>query len=198
MRIVIMADGKGMRWDNHLGIPKHFALVNGEKLISRTIRLLNAHECSHEFEVIVTSHDKRYEFAGSKRYEPLDNKYEIDRFTAELIQDDMCFLYGDTYYTEDTLNQILDTEVMDILFFGNRKSIVGIRIKKSEIFKEHLNRVKRLYLAGKIKQCAGWQVYQSFVGQGFETPIEIKEKFVLVDDRTTDVNFPCDYEALKL
>ena len=39
-KIVIMADGKGMRWNNYMGIPKHFAVVKGEELISRIIRLI--------------------------------------------------------------------------------------------------------------------------------------------------------------
>ena len=39
---------------------------------------------------------------------------------------------------------------------------------------------------------------RSFTGQSFENPIEIKEKFILVDDMTTDINSPCDYETIKI
>ena len=59
-KIVIMADGKGMRWANHMNIPKHFAIVRGERLIARTVRLLKYEDTNAE--IIVTSHDKRYEF----------------------------------------------------------------------------------------------------------------------------------------
>ena len=82
-----------------MGIPKHFAQVKGEELIARTVRILHG-EISG-VEIIVTSHDERYEFPGSRRYEPLNNIYEIDRFTRELITENMCFLYGDTFYTEE-------------------------------------------------------------------------------------------------
>ena len=81
-RIVIMADGKGIRWDSYMGIPKHLASVRGEKLISRTVRILR--ERTRTAEILVTSHDPRYEFEGSTRYEPMNNVYEIDRFTEEL------------------------------------------------------------------------------------------------------------------
>jgi len=41
MKYIIMADGKGTRWNNFNNIPKHFIEINGEKIIFRTVRLLN-------------------------------------------------------------------------------------------------------------------------------------------------------------
>ena len=32
MRFVIMADGKGSRWNNYMGIPKHLIEIDGESL----------------------------------------------------------------------------------------------------------------------------------------------------------------------
>ena len=40
MKYIIMADGKGTRWQNYNDIPKHFIEINGEKIIERTVRLL--------------------------------------------------------------------------------------------------------------------------------------------------------------
>lgn len=191
-----MADGKGMRWGNHMGIPKHLVSVGGEGLIKRTVNILNSMKSVYALELIVTSHDARYEFDGCKRHEPINNKYEIDRFTKELIEDDMCFLYGDTYYTEETINKILGARVEDILFFGNRKSIVAVKIRQSEIFKSHVDNVRRLYLLGELDRCVGWQVYQSFTGQAFDSPILLDRNFVFVDDRTRDINTPKDYEMI--
>ncbi len=195
MRFVIMADGKGSRWHNHLGIPKHFAEIKGEPLIKRTISLLSELKTS-DSEIIVTSHDKRYEFEGSRRHEPRNNKLEIDRFTEELITDDMCFLYGDTYYTRKALTEIIECEVEDIMFFGNEKSIVAIKIKDSELFSYHKERVKSLYIKGVIDKCVGWQVYQSFTSQAFNEKIDITEKFMRVDEKTGDINTPEDYEVI--
>lgn len=193
MRFVIMADGKGIRWNNHLGIPKHLAEVNGEPIISRTVRLLRD---LTDGEIIVTSHDERYEFKGSRRHEPLNNRLEIDRFTEELIEDDICFLYGDTYYTESALKTIICTKTEDMIFFGNSKSIVAVKVTDSELFRYHLNRVKQLYISGKLQKCKGWQVYQSFVGQSFEEKPRPGGKFVLLDETTTDINTPEEYTKL--
>lgn len=195
MKFVIMADGKGTRWGNYMGIPKHLAEVNGESIIGRTVRLLNELSDGGE-EIIITSHDSRYEFKGSRRHEPLDNKLEIDRFTAELIDDDTCFLYGDTYYTEEAMETILSEDVKDIKFFGNHKSIVAVKIKDSQLFRQHVEKVKEMYLAGKMKKCVGWQVYQSVTGQDFSKKAVPAEKFVLLGEETTDFNTPEEYREI--
>lgn len=194
MKYIIMADGKGTRWNNYLDKPKHLIEINGEILIQRTIRLLNKY--APDSKVIVTSHDKRYNFDGATRYEPKHNILEIDRFTEELIEDDICFLYGDTYYTENTLKKIINSKTDDILFFGNEKSIVAILIKNSKLFKYHVDNVRKLFLDNKIKACKGWHVYQSFLGLEFDKK-QIKEKYVVIDENTTDYNTPEEYEKVK-
>lgn len=190
-----MADGKGTRWANYMGIPKHLVEVNGEPIIARTVRLLNS-MTDGKAEVIITSHDKRYEFEGSKRHEPLNNNLEIDRFTEELIENDTCFLYGDTYYTESSLVEILETETDDIAFFGNSKSIVAVKIKDADLFEKHVKNVKKLFLEGKIEKCVGWQVYQSVTGQDFSKKAVLGEKFILLDSQTTDINTPEEYKEI--
>ena len=195
MKYIIMCDGKGTRWKNYKDIPKHFVKINGEPLIKRTVRQLNERE--NNCEIIITSHDKRYDIEGSTRYEPLNNVLVIDRFTEELIDDNICFLYGDTYYPDEVIDSIISEKASDILFFGNAKSIVGIKIKDGKLFKKHVSRVRKLFLDGKIKNCKGWQVYQSFVGLEFDKK-QIGEKFVLVNKDTIDFNTPKEYENSKL
>ncbi len=190
MRYIIMADGKGSRWQNYNQIPKHFIEVDGETIIGRCVRLLK--EGDPQAEVIITSHDSRYEIDGAKRYEPLNNNLEIDRFTEELIADDVCFLYGDTYYSEKAMAAIQNTPAEDILFFGNEKSIVAVKVKDGQLFKSHVDNVRKLFLEGKIEKCIGWQVYQSFMGLPFGIK-KIDGKFLLLEDGTEDFNSPEDY-----
>lgn len=195
MKYIIMCDGKGKRWNNYKGIPKHFIQVHGEPLIKRIVRQLNRKD--GDADVIITSHDKRYDIEGALRYEPKNNVLEIDRFTDELIQDDICFLYGDTYYTDSTIDIILNTDPIDIVFFGNEERIVGIKIKDGKLFKKHVDKVRDLFLNKKIKDCKGWQVYQSFMNLEFDRKI-IDKKFVVVDKDTIDFNTLEDYENNKL
>lgn len=191
MKYIIMADGKGTRWNNYNDIPKHFIEVNGETLIGRCIRLI--HENDDSAQVIVTSHDKRYDLPGAERYEPLNNVLEIDRFTEELIADNVVFLYGDTYYSEEAMRTVTGTEADDILFFGNPRSIVAVKVKDGELFRSHVHNVRQLYLDGRIQKCIGWQVYQSFTGLPFGEK-QIGENFVVLEDGTKDYNSPEDLD----
>lgn len=190
MKYIIMADGKGTRWKNYQDIPKHFIKIKDETLIERTVRLLN--EGDETGQVIITSHDERYEISGATRYEPLNNNLEIDRFTEELIADEVCFLYGDTYYSEAAIKEIQSQNTDSVLFFGNEKSIVAVKVADGALFKHHVDRVRQLFLEGKIPKCIGWQVYQSLVGLPFMEK-RIRENFVLLKDDTEDFNSPEDY-----
>lgn len=190
MKYIIMADGKGTRWDNYNNIPKHLIEFNGETLLARTVRLLHTYDVGCE--VVITSHDSRYEVSGATRYEPKNNVLEIDRFTRELIADDICFLYGDTFYSEASIKAIVEERTADLLFFGNENSIVAVKVKDSEIFLNHVERVRNLFTQGKIRGCKGWHVYQSFQGLPFDQK-EIAEKYYYLRDETEDFNSPEDY-----
>ena len=190
MKYIIMADGKGTRWQNYNDIPKHFIEINGETLLARTVRLLKQGDPGCE--VIITSHDPRYEVEGATRYEPKNNHLEIDRFTEELIADNVCFLYGDTYYSEEAAETIIKTVADDILFFGNRRSIVAVKVADGELFRSHVDRVRQLFMEGKIEKCIGWQVYQSFMGLPFGGK-KIESKHIILEDSTEDFNSPEDY-----
>ncbi|MGN0457358.1 MAG: NTP transferase domain-containing protein [Eubacterium sp.] len=194
MKYIIMADGKGRRWNNFDNIPKHLIEINGETLLSRTVRLLN--EFNSDAEVIITSHDPRYEVEGARRYEPRNNMLEIDRFTEELIEDDICFLYGDTYYSEKAMETITTTEADDLMFFGNGKAIVAIKVKDASVFRYHVNRVRELFIKGEIRQCIGWQVYQSFLNLPFGEK-KIVDKYVFINDNTKDFNDPKDLDNCR-
>lgn len=194
-----MADGQGTRWNNYMGVPKHLALVDGEPVLGRTVRLLRevaAEAADQEPEIIITSHDERYEFEGATRHEPKNNIYEIDRFTTELVCDDMCFLYGDTVYDKEVLAEIAASDAEDILFYGNRKSVVAVRIGDAKLFRKHFERVRNLFIDGIIEKCKGWQIYQSVTGQDLREKPVIGEKFVLVDEHTTDINTPEEYRNI--
>ncbi len=190
MKYIIMADGKGTRWNNYHDIPKHLIEIGGETLLARTVRLLG--ENDPRAEIVITSHDPRYEVPGARRYEPQHNHLEIDRFTEELIADDECFLYGDTFYSEHVIQKIVQTPAEKLLFFGNERSIVAIKVADGALFRQHVDRVRELFLAGKIEKCIGWQVYQSFTGLPFGEK-KIAADYILIQDGTEDFNSPEDY-----
>jgi hypothetical protein len=187
---IIMANGRGSRWGNFTDRPKHLIQVDGESLLERSVRLLKMADpwCR----IIITSSDSRYEVSGATRHVPQENRLEIDRFTQELIQENTCFLYGDTYYTEQALRKIVQTAADSLLFFGNQQRILAVKVKNPELMRQHLQRVKELYLAGQISDCKGWQLYQSLEGLPFGQK-QLAGNFVYIADETRDFNFPDDY-----
>ena len=59
MIYIIMADGKGTRWNNYQNIPKHLIQIDGETLLARTTRLLKEYEPTCQ--VFITTNNTEYE-----------------------------------------------------------------------------------------------------------------------------------------
>lgn len=191
MKYVIMADGKGSRWNNYMGLTKHNIRIGGETLLERTVRLL--HEYDAAAEVIITSHNTQLHIDGAERYEPKNNVLEIDRFTAELIGDDMCFLYGDVYYSEEAIKTIVESVGAErLLFIGSHKSICAVLIKDGALFRSLYETIRSMYLDGRITECKGWQVYHLYAGLPLESR-EIGRGYLITDSFTRDFNSPDDY-----
>lgn len=193
MRYIIMADSAGKRWENYAGMDKHMVPVEGEPLLCRTVRQVT--EADHFSDIIITSHDQRLSVEGARIYSPENNRDPIDRFTEELISDDVCFLYGDTFYTDECIKMITEAKVKSLLFFGNRMSVVGIKILDGEVFREHFEKVRDMYRKGELKRCIGWQIYQSYAGLPFDDNV-IGADYVDVKDGALDINTPEDYREL--
>lgn len=194
MRYVIMANGKGRRWGHYNGVPKHLISFNGETLLARTVRLI--HEFDITGEVIISSANLAYEIEGAAIHVPLRSDREIDRFCYELIQDNVCFLYGDVFYTEKTMAQIVERSVKDILFFGTNKTIVAVKVRDGKLMRRYLDTLIGMVDDGALKDAKGWQLYHAVQ----EMPLDgyaISYGYVLIDDCTTDFNTPEEFEVFR-
>ncbi|WP_217134666.1 hypothetical protein [Leucobacter chinensis] len=187
-----MANGKGMRWGGHLGIPKHLITINGETLLHRITRQILERE--PDADVIISSSNPAYETEGARLHAPKVNELEIDRFAPELITDNVCFLYGDTCYQDSAVEKILSDTVDEIAFFGDPTSIVAVKSAAPQTLRYHLARVRELFLAGEITSCIGWQVYQSYESLPFSEK-QISHNFYRLDGETAGFNSPSDLEA---
>lgn len=189
MKYIIMADGKESRWNNFQGIHKWQIKVGHQTLLERTCGLLHSFDSSAT--IIITSHDPSLQIEGATRHEPAHNVLEVDRFTAELIAPDVCFLYGDCYYSEDALRQVIRTETDSVLFFGNKKKIFAVKVHDAALFAQHVQRVRQLFLNGQIRECIGWEVYHSLQGMQLENR-QIGMNYICIEDGTRDFNAPED------
>ena len=83
MKYIIMADGEGKRWNDHLGIPKHLVEIGGETLLERTTRLLRENGIQ---DYIITCSDERYSQYGPTMRQTVRD-CEIDRFEESIVDD---------------------------------------------------------------------------------------------------------------
>ena len=194
MKYIIMADGEGKRWNDHLGIPKHLVEIGGETLLERTTRLLRENGVQ---DYIITCSDERYSQYGLTMRQTVRD-CEIDRFEESIVDGPVCYLYGDTYYTDNAIKTIVNAKIKDYMFFGHRYEIFAIKITSPSIFFDAKKKVKELYQENIITRCIGWEVYRHLEHIPYDCHI-IKEdgKYCLIEDGTDDIDYPADYEAFK-
>lgn len=192
MRYVIMANGKGKRWNRYAGITKHHIPIANETILERTVRLVKQEDPAAE--IIISSADPSNEVAGATRHTPLKGEREIDRFCVELIVDDTCFLYGDTFYTPEAIATIAETPADPLLFFGQEHCIAGVKVADASVMLAHLRHLNALIDAGEIPDAKGWTLYHLSQGMPLQGK-SVAGGFVFLDDAVMDINSPADYQS---
>lgn len=191
MRYVIMANGRGRRWGGHCGVPKHLISIEGETLLQRTTRLV--HEQDPGSEVIISSSNPLCVADGATRHEPEHGAREIDRFCYELIDDNVCFLYGDTFYTEEAISCICAEQGADLQFFCTESSIVAVKVGSGSVMRRCVDALISQIEAGALEDAKGWHLYhyyEDLPAEGARTGSSLR----MLEDRTTDFNWPSDYD----
>ena len=215
-RAIIIAAGEGTRWNDHLGIPKHFIEIDGESIIRRTVRLLNENGVGDVY--VVAPDDDRYRIDGSAMFVPqlrsrCDENCGADKFLSseELWLSDgrTIVLYGDVYFTDDAIKTITTYSHIDWLLFARPYGslITGCpwgECFAQSFFNEHIPEHVRtircavdLHHDRKIGHPSGWQHYRAMTG----LPVEYwdrpfyGDRLVRIDDWTEDFDSKEDYET---
>lgn len=209
MKYIILAKSNDKTFD----IPRQLVEINGEPLIVRTIRLLKENGVK---DILITANDKRFDNLGAERYECDTNNFDyikrtgywLDAFPFELMNEPVCFIWGDVYFSERAIKEIVELEGKDDLFFCTYKNDSSKYIKKydeplaykvinCERFKEHINKVKKLKDEGKCcREPIIWEVYRSIHNQDINQHIMTTD-FVAINDESCDIDSREDVELLK-
>lgn len=195
-------------------IPRQLIEINGESLIKRTIRLLKENGVK---DILVTSHDKRFDNLGATRYEPLynnwkpkeDTGYWVTAFTEELLIEPITFLFGDVYYSEKAIKTIVNTETSSILYFctyqnkdpryiKHHDEPLAFKVVDYDKFKDHIQKMKEFKDSGKApREPIAWELYRSINNQPL-TVHKMTENYIAINDETCDIDTPRDAELLKI
>lgn len=195
-------------------IPRQLTKINGEALVERTIRLLKENGIT---DITITAHDKRFDNLGIERYEPLYNDwnaetkdgYWLSAFPIELLNQPICFLFGDVYYSENAIKTIVNTKVDTTMFFCSYNNKNSKYIKKHDeplaykvvdyiMFKEHIERVKTLKDEGKCcREPIVWELYRSINNQDINTHT-MTSNYVVINDESCDIDTIYDIMRLEI
>ena len=137
MQYVIMADGKGTRWNNYLNVTKQEIVIDEENLLERM-----AHQIKNfdkYAKIIISSHNPNHKVDGCILYASEDgNKYKR-MYLYEKISEPTVFLYGDTYYEDSIIERIINDSVEKVMFYGNENAIIAIKVIDYNLFRSKLN-----------------------------------------------------------
>ena len=210
MKYVILADSKNTQ---PFKIPRQLLEFNGEKLVQRTTRLLKQNGVK---DILITSHDKRFDNLGATRYEPLNNDYDpltsqgywLNAFPIELINEPICFLFGDVYYSENAIKTIVESKTDSVLFlcsYENKSKLyikehdepLAFKVVDYELFKKHIKIVKEMKDKGLCcREPITWELYRSINGQDINVH-EMTGNYIAINDESCDIDTINDIENLK-
>ena len=210
-RYIILADSKNT---HPFKTPRQLTKINGETLVGRTVRLLKENGIK---DILITAHDKRFDNQGATRYEPLHNDYNphtlegywLNAFPEELLNEPICFMFGDVYYSEDAVKKIVETDTDDLLFFCTYNNHTDKYIKLHdeplaykvvdyELFKQKIAEVKELKDEGVCcREPVVWELYRQINGQ-YINEHKMTKGYVAINDISCDIDTLEDIHKLQI
>lgn len=207
-KILIPCAGSGSRWSGFMGIPKYMAEVDGVPIIEGLVGRLQQYDAT-----ITIIGEPRVK--GAENYLPeYSSDEEVEKFTSsrKLWNDNgrTVFLFGDTYFTDEALKEIMEYPEADWVFFGRPFGSKFTGKPYGEIYAfsfydghislidKSVRRIQQLEKFGWIDRTNGWSLYRAMMG----IPDEIMNRhlvgdnFVNIDDFTEDFDYPIDYTRL--
>ena len=208
MKYIILANSS-----NGFDIPKQLSVINGEKLICRTIRLLKENGIKN---IIISSKDKRFDNLGAKRHTPLLNNYDekqekshwVKAFPIELMTEPVVFLFGDVYYSENAIKTIIEKDNHNILFFfnpgQNEKYIkkweepLAWKIYNIDKFIYHIYKLIDMWNNNQTwRRPINWEIYRSINGLDVNVH-KLKDNYILINDESCDVDELDDIKKIEM
>lgn len=199
MKYIILANSNDKTFD----VPRQLVEINGETLIGRTIRLLKENGVK---DILITASDERFKEYGEV-YTPNKSDYNygngtgywLNAFPYELLNEPVCFIWGDVYFSEEAIKRIVNINSNDDLFFCTYKNDdkryikphdepLAYKVMNTERFKEHINICKKAKDEGKAcREPIIWEVYRSIHNQSINEHF-MSYDFIPINDYSCDID----------
>ena len=231
MKYIIMCGGEYPKFK----IPKQLLKVNGEVIVERTIRLLRENGIT---DIAVSTNNPKFDYLD---VELLHNKK--DKFVTlspnEVkascyswlnayypIDEPVCYLHGDVYFSDEAIKQIVEAKVKDTMFicvpdkqdipnkdYRNRKGRepLGYKVENYKLFRNAIDDLLNMIDEGKFinaKQSPiAWTVYRYL--NGLDIGLNAKDygdlndifksngDYMIINDYTTDIDSEKDIKVIE-
>ena len=206
MKVYILANGEATRWGNYRNCDKQLIPIDGEPLLNRTVRLLRT-EGLKQKQVIICG---KYKVKGSSNIVTVSKtKREVFEEVANLTDEPFIILYGDCYYTEAIIHDLLTREIKQYAEWFNvspnpntgKKWAEGYahKIVDVEWFKQEMSELNQKVANGEINYGMDWVLHWWLLGERENLdrhPLQLvdKEKDIYWCDETDDFDYPIDLE----
>lgn len=217
-----MCGGKYPRFD----IPKQLLKINGEVIVERTIRLLrengitniavSTNDPAFDYLDVELLHNRKDEFETWSPNENKASKYSwLNAYYP--INEPVCYLHGDVYFSDEAIKTIVETEVKDTMFFctADRQDIpnkdvrcaggrepLAYKATNYKMFRDAVDDLLRMVDEGKFKNafCSpiAWTVYRYLNGLDlafnakwygdWNSIFDSKGDYIIINDYTNDVD----------
>ena len=208
MKYIIMCGGKYKDWKT----PKHLLPINGEPIVSRTIRLLRENGINDicistdnmEFKkcgVPILKHKNHYNVRAYNDF----SGYWCDAFYP--LSEPACYIFGDVIFSPEAIKTIVNIPTNDIEFFASAPPFSKYFIKEwaepyafKVVNQKHLSDAIRITkeLDAKKKfdrKPLAWELWQVIK----ETPLNEIDytNYTVINDYTCDIDNPEDVAKIR-
>ena len=210
MKYVILACSN----DKKTSIPRQMVEINGEPIVVRTIRLLKENGVN---DILLLENNEIFWNLGVETYNPKNSDYDystgtgywLNAFPFEIMNEPMCFIWGDVYFSEKAIEKIVTTPTISTLFFctynnhdpryiKHHDEPLAYKIDDIELFKKHINIVKKMYDDGlTYRNPIVWEVYRSINGIDVNEH-KLTKNYVAINDESCDIDSQRDVELIKV
>ena len=205
MKYIIMCGGK------YGNFPKQLVRIMGERIVERTIRLLRAYGVK---DIAISTNSVFFEEISARLGVPIlrhENDFVCGKNTHSWLKafypmtSPVCYIFGDVYFSEDAIRQIVKTETDQIQFFASAPPFhdkypkswaepFAFKVQNPELFFSKIEECHRYDLEGKFhREAVSWELWQVIKGTKLD---EIDyTNYHAINDYTCDIDD--DVEALK-
>lgn len=192
--------------------PKALTIINGEKLVERTIRLLRENGVEN---IYISANNDYFDYLGlpilkhenSYRYE--NGKIHGYWVDAYYPYDKPCvYLHGDVYYSDNAIKKIVNYNACYNTFIGNEIARnkehknwgepFGYIVVNQLAFKDGIRLVKEMQDGGYLERGYGisWELYRVLNGLDPNKMYIYDNTYLSIDDETSDIDAPWQIKEL--